>query len=69
MLADWLLGDWTLGWPLESVDAYAGTLTSVKLEEVNAALADCARGMVAAFKGDARAIASALATKADRESR
>jgi zinc protease len=55
-LANVLLSEWTLGWPLQSLDAYAADLAAVKVEEVNAALTACARSMVGAMKGDARVV-------------
>jgi zinc protease len=62
VLANVLLAEWTLGWPLQSLDAYAADLAAVKIEEVNAALTACARGMVVAMKGDARVVHPAQVT-------
>jgi zinc protease len=60
VLANVLLAEWAMGWPLDSLDRYAANLAAVKVGQVNAALADCARGMVAAMKGNPAAIRAAL---------
>jgi predicted Zn-dependent peptidase len=59
-LAGALLRTWNRGWPLDTADHYAEHLASVTVEEVNATLAGCARGMVGALLGDEKNIRAAL---------